>query len=284
MPTNYPVIDFGNNNKIYFTASPVVSEINEKQLNVIFHGKDNHLFIPTPDMFQHSKIIFHGDKGYAYIQATKHKKISLNLGIHRQSLFYMGENCSFNGVLNAIFSESRHLIIGNDVMFSFGIWIRTCDVHLIYDHTSHKRINLPQDVFIGDHVWLSQGSSLLKGAAIGSGSVVGFGALATKAYPSNRILSGSPAITGNKEITWDRTSSHSYTPEQTENSIDSLEKADAFWYSSEDNLSDYQVQSERLRQVNIADKEEHLQWFQQNPLIIAVPKRTWRDKFYSLLK
>lgn len=64
MPTNYPVIDFGNNNKIYFTASPVVSEINEKQLNVIFHGKDNHLFISTPDMFQHSKIIFHGDKGY----------------------------------------------------------------------------------------------------------------------------------------------------------------------------------------------------------------------------
>ena len=50
MPTNYPVIDFGNNNKIYFTASPVVSEINEKQLNVIFHGKDNHLFIPTPTM------------------------------------------------------------------------------------------------------------------------------------------------------------------------------------------------------------------------------------------
>lgn len=66
---------------------------------------DNHLFIPTPDMFQHSKIIFHGDKGYAYIQATKHKKISLNLGIHRQSLFYMEKTVAVMASLTRLFQN-----------------------------------------------------------------------------------------------------------------------------------------------------------------------------------
>ena len=79
-------------------------------------------------------------------------------------------------------------------MFSFGIFVRTADPHLIYDSTTKGRINPSASVFIGDHVWVGQDVLILKGTRIGSGSIVGGATcIAGKMIPSNVTIGGNPA-------------------------------------------------------------------------------------------
>ena len=48
----------------------------------------------------------------------------------------MGSDNYLNGTLNVIVSEERHVLIGSGGLYSFGIFIRTADPHLVYDSTT----------------------------------------------------------------------------------------------------------------------------------------------------
>lgn len=82
--------------------------------------------------------------------------------MNRGNTLYIGKNNYFNGKLNLILSERKHIVIGDDGLFSFGIWLRTADPHLIYSCETHERINPSKNILIGDHVWIGQGSLVLK--------------------------------------------------------------------------------------------------------------------------
>ena len=106
-----------------------------------------------------------------------------------------------NDMLQARIMEEQNLFIGNDVMFSLGIWIRTSDAHLIYSADSMERVNISKSVFIGDHVWVGQDVILLKGSQIASGSIIGAKAVVSgQTIPSNTVWAGNPIklISNNK--------------------------------------------------------------------------------------
>ena len=118
----------------------------------------------------------------------------LNLSVHNNNAFYYGLNSSVNfRPITILLSEEKHIFIGNDVLFSFDIWIRNSDPHLIYSANTKKRINPTKSVFIGDHVWIGQNALILKGTQISSGSIIGANSVvAGKRISSNTIWAGNP--------------------------------------------------------------------------------------------
>lgn len=89
---------------------------------------------------------FNGNNSVIYLCRNKHL-YKLDVVTYNNSAFYVGQNNYFNGKLSAILSEQKHIFIGDDGLFSFGIWMRIADPHLIYHTDSKKRIN-PTKAFI----------------------------------------------------------------------------------------------------------------------------------------
>ena len=118
----------------------------------------------------------------------------MNVHAYSNTCIYIGRDNYFNGRATLIASERKNIIIGDDGLFSFGIYVRTADPHLLYSGETKERINESKSVLMGDHVWIGQGALLLKGSSIGSGSVIGGGAVVSgKAIPSNTVAAGNPA-------------------------------------------------------------------------------------------
>jgi len=98
-----------------------------------------------------------------------------------------------NGKLNIVVSEQKNIFIGDGCLFSFDIWIRTGDAHLIYDSNLKSRINFSGSIYIGDHVWIGQHVFILKETKIGSGSVIGsMSIIPGKILESNASYAGNP--------------------------------------------------------------------------------------------
>ena len=183
-------LDKITNNKI------IVNNIqNFKYLNstIEFYGKNNLVFFDENVNLNNTNINIKGDNNILFFSSSK-KQYYISIDIYNNSVIFFGENNYFNGKLNIILSESQNIIVGNDCLFSYGITMRTSDAHPIYELKSCERINKPQGVFIGDHVWLCQGVSIFKGTKIGSGSIIGaMSYVSSKDIPSNQIWAGNPA-------------------------------------------------------------------------------------------
>lgn len=184
------VINFDKGNKVIVLGSAEEIEIDINKAKIDFIGSNNCLVVDEKIKLGKSKIMFRGSNSLCYLNKTRNDTVKLSLSIYNNSTFFLGKGCSFNGILNLIISESMNILIGDDTMFSFGIWIRTSDVHLMYDFSTQERLNFSKDIFIGSHVWIGQSSSLLKGSVIGSGSIVGYGSLNTKKIESNSVYAG----------------------------------------------------------------------------------------------
>ena len=88
----------------------------------------------------------------------------------------IGEGTTFNQV-GVSLHEGARVSFGHDCMLSTDIHMDPSDMHPIFDRGTGERLNPPQDIVVGDHVWLGTRVLLLKGAEIGSGSIVGAGAM-----------------------------------------------------------------------------------------------------------
>ena len=100
--------------------------------------------------------------------------------------------------------ECKNVYIGKDVMFSWAIMMFTSDGHTILDKDG-EIINKPEDIIIGDHVWIGHGVKILKGSFINKNCVVGESSVVSKKYEDeNIILSGVPVKILRTGISWDR--------------------------------------------------------------------------------
>lgn len=99
--------------------------------------------------------------------------------------------------------EGKRVLIGNDCLIASDVTIRTNDGHPIYDTNSGVRINMSQDVVIGNHVWLGDEVAVLKGVSIGEGSIVAMRSVVTKNIESKVIAAGIPAKVVRINCTWE---------------------------------------------------------------------------------
>ncbi|WP_334107958.1 methyltransferase domain-containing protein [Methylobacillus sp.] len=108
--------------------------------------------------------------------------------------------------------EGRSIIIGKDAMFSYDVELRTTDGHSIVDPDNGCRLNLPEDILIGDHVWVGKGAFFLKGAQVANNSIVGAHTLVNRAFLQEQIiLAGNPAKIIKEGITWHRDAKDVFT-------------------------------------------------------------------------
>lgn len=182
---------------------------------IVVNGKGNVLVCEPGVKLQNSHIRFLGDHSVVYLGSNRHTYF-LSLNLYNDTVFHMGRNNYINGTLNVILSEQKHCFIGDDCLFSFGIWLRTADPHLVYDSDTRQRTNPSKSIFIGDHVWIGQAAMLLKGTQIDSGSIIGAMSLvAGKKIPHNESWGGVPCRKLSGNLFWEGSCVHSWTETDT---------------------------------------------------------------------
>lgn len=146
-----------------------------------------------------------------YMRGNNHSlKIGENVAYRGGCIWFEDENCSITIGKNTVI-ESAHLavtepnksiIIGTDCLFSSNIEFRTGDSHSIIDIETKKRINMAQNIEVGNHVWIGAQAVILKGVHIGNNSIVGIRSIVTKNIPNNVVMAGAPAKVIKNDVDW----------------------------------------------------------------------------------
>ena len=213
-----------------------IPKLTNSQINI--NGKNNILVCEENVNLWNSRIDFNGDNSVLYLSSNNFD-YALNISINGNNACFIGKNNYFNGMSSIILSESQNVIIGEDCIFSYNISIRVADAHLIYHTKTKERLNYSKSIFIGDHVWLGQGSMILKGTHIGSGSIIGANSvLSNKHVPSNTTFAGSPARLTKEDTFWLGYSVHPWSELTTIKY--SQYDSENFVYEIDDNTLDFE--------------------------------------------
>ncbi len=250
-----------------------------------FNGKNNILVIEDGVKLVNSRISFGGDNAVVYLSRNKYIYY-LDINAYSNTCVFIGKDNFFNGRLSLIASERKNIIIGDNGLISFGIFVRTADPHLIYSCETKQRINKSKSVLIGDHVWLGQGALILKGTKIGSGSILGGGAVVSnKSVFSNASAVGNPAKIVAKNIFFSKESVHNFNKNQTEEF--SVMQSDEWIYSYDNSQKSFSETDNLLSskenskdKLNII-KKNIVNNTSKNRFFIAEPKK---KKFFSFKK
>lgn len=163
--------DFGREHNIFYY----------KGLNIEFKEKNSKIIIHHPCYFKNLQILLSSN-----CTVTIHKK------------FY---NNDFGSV--QLTEPFTSVTIGENCLFAYMTSILTTDYHTIAD-SKNKILNKPQDIIIGNHVWLGNGCIILKGSYIPDNSIIGIHSVYTaKSYVphsdenciglNGKIFMGNPA-------------------------------------------------------------------------------------------
>ncbi|KAF1297239.1 hypothetical protein BAU15_06740 [Enterococcus sp. JM4C] len=206
----------GTNRIIINDAEGVDSDLVLKNTKIAFKGERNVVVVDKGTNITNSSITFEGNDSLVYIKKSRNP-VNIRASVFSETCLFIDTGASFNGAISISLSERENVLIGKDCMFSFGIWLRTSDVHLIYD-LQGNRINNSKGIILGDHIWVGQDVHFTKGSMVGSGTVVGAKSLVSGILSSNCTYAGIPCRKIKSDTFWDRPSTHNYSREQTKES------------------------------------------------------------------
>lgn len=117
----------------------------------------------------------------------------------------IGKNTTIGSARFFLEESETSITIGEDCMLGRDVCLQTTDFHSIVEATTGKRINYPESVSVGNHIWLGYGVTLGKGSSVADNSVVGEHTLVTKQFTQpNVCLVGIPAKIIKENINWNR--------------------------------------------------------------------------------
>ena len=200
--------------------------------NIVHNGKGR--IIPYQnvviDMHPTAKIVIDGDNDFEL-------GTNLLLGSRAETLIRLEHDSCWNirhgGFLfygttleikeNAIFDSgffsmntgsvlivAKRIVFGEDVMLGRNIVIYDSDFHRMLDMDG-TYINPPEEVVVGNHVWLTGNINVNKGVTIGEGSIVANQTVVTKNIPPYSLVAGQSVGKVIKEnVIWSRKSVSKY--------------------------------------------------------------------------
>lgn len=192
----------------------VVGDPNLFSGRLTFHGMNCRVDLPTHAATGNLDInIYHQDAEIDLSGLRRFGKVRVisknggNLRIGENSTI---EECYF-------LADGKKITLGRDCMISFGISFRTTDAHGIFDIATGDRLNFPNDIEVGDHVWISQGCIIAKGSSIGTGTIIGASSyVSNKTLERNSIYAGTPVRKIRSGVIWDRENSSNIYEEMTD--------------------------------------------------------------------
>jgi acetyltransferase-like isoleucine patch superfamily enzyme len=91
----------------------------------------------------------------------------------------------------------RRVLIGKDLVCSWGVFITDCDWHDIVGHEN------TEETLIGDHVWIGPNCSVLKGSVIKNDCIIATGSVTHRtSFPDGSLVGGVPARVLATEREW----------------------------------------------------------------------------------
>ena len=103
----------------------------------------------------------------------------------------IGNNCRLNG---AYIHAEKKIVIGNNCVVASGVHIIDSNGHLVYSSNRTIGRDNPEEIIIGNNVWIGINSIILKGTTIGNNCVISAGSVVKGNYPSDSIIAGNPAV------------------------------------------------------------------------------------------
>lgn len=201
---------FLKNIKIKGNSNIINLKCSQKQLrgvSIIIKGSNNYIEIEGPIKFKNTEIEINGNENVFKIKRPSRVVKNCYFCLEGLAEVNIDEACGLNmglyAIINNNFKNVHKLIIWKGVFIGKDVIIRTSDGHSIIDPITKLPINEPQDVIIGNNVWIGARSMILKGAKIPNGSIVGAQSLVNKPFEQEHILLvGSPAKIARTNVFW----------------------------------------------------------------------------------
>lgn len=208
----------GDNNTIIFRGNfKLKNYFNiRKELKLYMYGDNNLIDIEFPIRFEKVLIGMEKDNNSFKIKKTTNPVREARIFVEDGGTVFIDENSQLKNrglhiVVNNGYKKKPKLIMGKNVYIAKDAIIRASDGHTLIDNTTGEAINEPEDVIIGDNVWITSRCTILKGSKIPSNSIVGACSLVNKKFTEENILiAGSPAKIIKKNVTWNSQSYGKY--------------------------------------------------------------------------
>ena len=114
----------------------------------------------------------------------------------------IGSRTTIHGKTDLAPTEGRRISVGDDCLFGSDICLWTSDWHSILD-LQGNRVNPPQDISIGNHVWVCSFATILKGVSIPDNCVVAMHSVVTRRFERPHcVIGGNPAAIIRADIDW----------------------------------------------------------------------------------
>ena len=192
-----PVINKGKNNSVVINSSI------KSKFYVSIYGNNNTIKIDENCSLKNTSINIVGDSNVVCIGPNVRFIGPCSILMEGNSTLKIGVNTRLRGVKFVI--KNGTIELGDDCMTSYGVLIRNHDSHKVFKlEDSSTQLNKPGNIFVGNHVWLCQKSTILKNVTIEDNSIVAYGAIVTKGCGPNSIIAGNPATIVKQGITWDK--------------------------------------------------------------------------------
>lgn len=103
----------------------------------------------------------------------------------------IGENTRING---AYIHSQKMIMIGKNCVIASGVQILDSNGHQLLSSNRTIGRDLPEEIVIGNNVWIGLNAVILKGSNIGDNSVISTGSIVKGMFSSNSLIIGNPAI------------------------------------------------------------------------------------------
>lgn len=178
-----------------------------KGLNLKIKGSNNVIDIYKTS-FENTVIRTYRDGNKLEIKEQCRPIVNAHIFVSYGGSMFIGRDCELNNgglelIVHGDYDEKHKMIIGDDVRIARDAIIRTSDGQSLLDPETMIPLDPPEDIIIGNHVWIMSRCTILKGTHLPNGCAVAANSLVNKKFEEeNLLICGTPAKIMRRNIRW----------------------------------------------------------------------------------